>query len=373
MLPISSSCGRWALNTPAEDDCQILLVSFPRGAKSKYWCVAHDSSATARFGGRLDRCEGAYRSIPDYRRFNLDTDLYPGGVALWGAVEPVYNSTRWQGERGVHVHARKERGQKKDIDETFPAVEVTVAKDLLHQEPVVITRDTAVAYYLSRFLGRKIEAIFCPFCHAAHLDSDWYAVKPHRTHLCHNCNRLFTMPDRSVSNPLAAVQLKLGHRQKAEIRRAKEPLNILQSDYPGGLQIWASNPALLWTSNRAEEEGIHVHGWNARSIHPKLDGTFSSVTIDGILVNEHHLRYYMAQNSLAYLRNKVRSISCPECRAPQFDTGEAAFRPRSNRECGDCGHWFIIDRKRRMLVANPFVDTLKALRQRKRQIRKRAA
>lgn len=361
------------MTLPASDDCHICFVPLPRGDKPKYWCVAHEASATARFGGRLVRCEGAYRSIPDYKRFTLDTSSYPAGVALWGAVEPVYNSTRWLGERGVHVHARKARGRKKDVDETFAAVSVTVAKDLLHKEAVVITGDTAVAFYLGRFLGRKIEALFCPYCHSAHLDSDWFAIKPHRTHLCHNCNRLFKKPDRSVSNPLAAVQLELGHREKTELRRAKDSLNISHADYPGGLQIWASNPALLWTSNRAEEEGIHVHGWSARGVHPKLDGTFNSVIIDDIELDEEQLRYFMAQNSLAYLRNKVCSISCPTCQTLHFDKGESAFRPRRNRACAECGHQFSVDGKRRMVVANPFVDTLKALRLAKRQIRKRAA
>jgi transposase-like protein len=325
----------------------------------------------ARFGGRLERCEGAYQTIAEQERFLLDPASYAGGVALWGAVEPVYNTTKFKPERGVHVHARRERGRKKDIDRTFAAVEVLVRKDLLHEEKVLITRDTAVAYYLSRFLRRRVEAIFCPHCRAPHLDSDWFAVKPHRTHLCHNCHRTFRKPDRSISNPLSAVQLRLGHKEPAAPRRAKAALTILHDDYPGGLQIWASNPALLWTSNRAEEQGIHVHGWTGKGLKPKLDGTFSSVTIDGVDLNEEQLRYYMAQSALAYLRNKIRALKCPRCDAAHFDKGEAAFRPANLKTCENCGHQFVTA-GRRLLVSNPFVDTLRTLRQLKGRTGKRA-
>jgi transposase-like protein len=311
----------------------------------------------------MPRCEGAYRTISDLRRFRLDPAHFAGGVALWGAVEPVYNTAHVPEERGIHVHARHKAGKRKEIDRTYDAVELTVAKDLFHEERVLITAETAVAYYLSRFLNRQIVPIFCPRCHTPHLDSDWFAVKPHRTHLCHGCNRLFKEDAKRVSNPLEAVRHKLGDKDGARRPvRAKGALDIKQSDYPFGLQIWASNPALLWTSPRSEEEGIHVHGWNRNTIDPQLDGTFNRVVIDGIDLDEDQLRHFMAQNALVYMKGKVLSLKCPTCGNTHFDRGDAAFRPRKEHACRGCGTAFPTPGKRRLAVSNPFVDSLKALR-----------
>lgn len=74
--------------------------------------------------------------------------------------------------------------------------------------------------------------------HTPHLDSDWYAVKPQRSHLYHGCNRLFRHEARRVSNPLKMVRQQLnvvdgGPRQV----RAKGQLDIKQADYAGSLQI----------------------------------------------------------------------------------------------------------------------------------------
>ncbi|WP_257555740.1 hypothetical protein [Sphingobium sp. CFD-2] len=268
---------------------------------------------------------------------------------------------------GIHVHARKIAGGSKSIDRNFDAVQVTVDKDLLEQESVIITKETAVAYYISRFLERKIESLFCPKCGTPHLDSDWFAVKPHRTHLCHGCNELFRLPDKSISNPLSVVQLKLGYKKSSKPpRRATKRLNIAQAEYPGGLQIWASNPALLWTSRLSEEEGIHIHGWTGAERKPTLDDTFDTVVIDGVELNEEQLRYYMAQSALAYLRGKVHSIKCPNCQAAQFDAGEAAFRPKKERICHCCRFEFEPMGRRKLLVSNPFVDTIAALKQARR-------
>ena len=290
-------------------DCHIEFIPKPRQGRAKYWCLSHQASATARYGGRMDRCEGAYRSIPTTNRLVLDPEDFPGGIALWGAVEPVINTSRWAAESGIHVHARRVLGRKKKIiDRNFDAVELLVRKDLIEdKKSVMITRDTAVAYYLCRFLNQQLDALFCPHCGTPHLDSDWYAVKPHRTHLCHKCNKLFRAGRRSISNPLAAAQMSLGLPPSREPKRAKKFLEIDSSEFEGGLQIWASNPAILWTSPLREEAGIHVHAWKS-AVKPAEDDTFAAVIIDGILLDEAQLRTYMAQQSLYYLRGKVHSV-----------------------------------------------------------------
>jgi hypothetical protein len=347
----------------AKDDCHIVRVRDPSAGKPKYWCVAHEASATARFGGRLARCEGAYRTIAFHRRFKLNPNDFAGGVALWGAVGPVYNTAAAPVEKGIHVHARERPGGPKLIDATYDAVELDVPKDLFGESTVLITGETAVAYYLSRFLERRIVTLFCPFCDTPHLDSDWFAVKPHRVHLCHGCNKLFRKDIRRISNPLEAVRHKLKDPDSSrKVKQATGRLDIRQRDFPGGLQIWASNPALLWTSPRPEMAGIHLHAWPSATGNPKPDGTFGHVRIDGIDLDEQQLRVFMAQNALAYLRGKVVCLRCPACGAAKFDKGEAAFRPRSTHACGECGHEFVTPGRRRLVVSNPFVETIAELK-----------
>ena len=224
----------------------------------------------------------------------------------------------------------------------------------------MITRDTAVAYYLCRFLDQPLDALFCPKCGTAHLDSDWYAVKTHRTHLCHRCNQLFRAGRRSISNPLAAAQMSLGLPRSREPKRAKKCLKIETSNFPGGYQIWASNPAILWTSKLREESGIHVHAWKSGR-KPAEDDTFAAVMIDGVLLDEEQLRTYMAQHSLYYMRGKIHSVHCPKCGAPHFDGGAAAFRPTLEKRCIRCSSEFGFPGRRRLFVSNPFVDTISVL------------
>ena len=310
----------------------------------------------------MDRCEGAYRTIPSTNTLRLDPSEFKGGVALWGAVEPVLNTSKWAVDSGIHVHARTELGSKKKaIDRNFDAVELVVRENLIEdKKSVMITRDTAVAYYLCRFLDQPLDALFCTHCGTPHLDSDWYAVKPHRTHLCHKCNQLFRAGRKSISNPLAAAQMSLGLPKSKAPKRAKKSLEIRSSDFPGGYQVWASNPAILWTSKLREEEGIHVHAWKEKR-KPSEDDTFSTVTIDGILLDEIQLRTFMAQQSLYYLRGKIHSVRCPRCDQPHFDEGVAAFRPTVAKICVHCSCEFTFPDRRKLFVGNPFVDTVAAL------------
>ena len=356
----------------SEDDFHIHAVPKPRQGKTRYWCFSHNASATARFGRRMPRCEGAYQTVVDFRRFRLNADDFPGGVALWGAVDPVYNTANEPAERGIHVHAREKAGGRKVIDQTFDAVELKVRRDLFDEGRVLITAETAVAYYISRFLGRTIVGLFCPSCDTPHLDSDWFAVKPHKVHLCHACHKLFREDQKRISNPLELMHHQLGaFGPPVTPKRAKGNLDVRQADFPFGLQIWASNPALLWTSSRSEQEGIHVHGWAKAGTDPQLDGTFNHVRIDGIDLNEPQLRVFMAQNALVYMKGKVASLECPSCGESVFEQGETAFRPTCEHRCDKCGTEFVTQGRRR-LVSNPFVATVKALKTAAKQKRRTA-
>jgi hypothetical protein len=293
-------------------------VGKQRNGRPRYWCSVHQASATGRYGARLPVCEAAYRSIEPENVLELDPLDYPGGVALWGAVAPVYDTSGMPPEAGIHVHARKGGENDKEVDDTYDAVKIRYRRDLHENGLALINSEAAVSYYISRFLDRDIRHLFCTHCGELHLDKGFFAVKPHRRHLCHGCGRYFRDDQKGVSNPIALIRAQLDIFGPArEPVRPDRPLNIRQADYPGGIQIWASNPAILWTADRPEEEGLHVHGYSAPGQFA-FDETYSAVTIDGILLDESQIQHLMAQSALPYLVNKVVSLRCPTCETPHF-------------------------------------------------------
>ena len=60
--------------------------------------------------------------------------------------------------------------------------------------------------------------------------------------------------------------------------------------------IWASTPAVLWTANRPQEKGIHVHvNEGPRRV---VDDTFSEVLLDGKPLNRRALLDAMIAKTL---------------------------------------------------------------------------
>lgn len=339
-------------------ECLIESVGRQRNGNSRYWCTVHRAPATGRYGRRLVECESAYLDGGDGDVREIDPADFPGGVALWGAVEPVYNSSGHAADRGIHVHARIEPNGQKVIDQSFAEVRLPYNRDLIESRFAAVTRETGVAYYISRFLDRPMSTLYCVYCGEAHLDADWFAVKPHRRHLCHACGRMFAA-DRGISNPVMALRHHY-RDDRRELVRASRVLDARQQEYAGGFQIWASNPAILWTAKTPEKEGIHVHAYGGPDGYE--DDTFDRVILDGVELNEEQLRLFMAQKTLTYLADKVVSINCPSCDSPHCDTGEEAFLPHKDHICHKCGAGFETPGRRKLVVANPFGDTIAELK-----------
>ncbi len=344
-------------------ECDIVEVGKSRNGKFRYWCMAHGANATGRYGTRLQICEGAYLAISEADCFDLDGSKFPGGIGVWGAVEPIYNTSSFEFVPGVHVHARmSDSDDMKSIDKTFPAIRLSWDYNLFERKQVIIDQQAAVNYLASRYLDAKIDHLFCSHCGAVHLDSDYFAVHPHRRHLCHACGKYFSNGERGISNPVAFLRkLRDDSDENRMYERATEVLQINQADHPGGIQIWASNPAILWTVPRPEKEGLHVHvfGRSAQTEHERCkDDTFGKVIIDDICIDENMARQLMIQNSLPYLKNKIDSLYCPDCLCPHFDAGIIGFSPHKEHICENCGGKFVTPGKRRLVVSNPLRQTL---------------
>jgi hypothetical protein len=78
-----------------DEVCDITPVGKRRDGGTRYWCLAHKADATAKYGRRAKVCRAAHLPpmLPG-EILELDMDLYPSGVALWGAVPPIYDTTR---------------------------------------------------------------------------------------------------------------------------------------------------------------------------------------------------------------------------------------------------------------------------------------
>lgn len=343
--------------------CNIIGVGKRRDGGTRYWCIEHKADATAKYGKPAKECRYAQVPIITQDEFlKLSVDDYKGGVAIWGAVPPIYDTTRQPIDRGIHVHARRKATDKKAIDKTYRAVCLTSRHKMIPQEGVVVHELDAIYYMVTLMFGYAVKYVECTFCNYPHLDKDWFSVHPHRRHLCAGCGGYFRDTDTAIGNPISKIQEIFGGKAHPTTPATKT-LNIRQDEYPGGIQVWGSNPAILWTSTKKEEEGIHVHAFATLGDKPKFDDTFSSVTIDGICLDSTMVQVYMSQNALPHIAGRLIDVRCPGCKEPHFDIGELAFTPHENYVCHKCGLEFRSKGRRRKTIGNPIVGILKHLSQ----------
>lgn len=341
--------------------CAIKPVGKRRDGGTRYWCITHKADATAKYGRRAKVCRAAHLPpiLPE-EILELDVDQYPGGVALWGAVPPVYDTTRLPLDFGIHVHARKNKDGVKEIDRTYRSIKLIGRQ--LPSGGLHISEIDAVYYMVSSVFGFDTRHVRCTFCGYSHLDKDWFSIHPHRRHLCAGCGKNFRDTTLGIGNPIRATQQILGLLPRKP-KKAPKTLSIRQRDYPGGIQIWGSNPAIIWSSKKFEEEGIHVHAYKRNGELAKPDDTFSAVEIDGVRLNPVMVRTLMAQYSLPHLEGRVVPLKCDCCGAMEFSAGEQAFTPIVGRICSKCGGHLSAPTRLRRTIGNPLIATLERLGQ----------
>ena len=187
-------------NSDRKMKCEIVPVGKRRDGGTRYWCIRHKADATAKYGRPNIKCR--YADVPpitDKEHLNLDVSEYSGGVAIWGAAPPVYDTSALPLTRGVHVHARCTVGGRKLIDNTFRSVSISVDGKIYN-----ITEDDAIYFMVSAVFEIKTKYLECPFCKFNHLDKDWFCLHPHRRHLCAGCGRIFSDSEPSIANPISA-------------------------------------------------------------------------------------------------------------------------------------------------------------------------
>lgn len=213
---------------------------------------------------------------------------------------------------------------------------------------------------VSSVFGFDMRDVRCTYCGYPHLDKDWFSIHPHRRHLCAGCGKNFRDSVVGIGNPIRATQEILGLLPRKPVQAAKVH-SLQQSDYPGGVQVWGSNAAIIWSSEKAEEEGIHVHAYKADGEIANPDDTFSAVEIDGVRLDPAMVRTLMAQNSLPHLQARVVPLKCIRCDGMEFSSGEQAFTPVVGRICSKCQGELGGPTRLRRTVGNPLIATLEQL------------
>jgi hypothetical protein len=190
----------------------------------------------------------------------------------------------------IHVHVRKVASEKKIIDRDFPAISLMYGTHLgmFKNEGITrvnITPPSAFDFVCGVEDGREMSCINCPTCGYPHLDLGEFSRKPHRRHFCGNCGRDSTWSTK----PIVSTPLKLLHDQFAKNTKYEEPNRRLNLDDFSGCNymIWASTPAIVWSAERAQEYGIHVHVHDGKS--RIIDDTFSEVVLNGTALERSDL------------------------------------------------------------------------------------
>jgi len=333
--------------------CKIIEAGKRRDGGTRFWCTAHRADATAKYGVKAKTCRYAFTRFgyasPTTR---VSVDDFPGGVAAWGAVPPVYDTTRLPLDAGIHIHARTGDAREKDVDKTFANVELVLGATSWRIEEL-----DAINQMVSSVLGIHTSAVACTNCGRLHLDKDWFSLHAHARHLCAWCGQHFKDRQKAVGNPVAALPPAF---TSLPAIKSKRKIKFSQRNFAGGIRIWGSNPAIAWTGTHREEAGIHLHAYGEGGDIIE-DDTFGDVVIDGIRLDPHWTRVLMAQNSLPHLAGRIVSLICPHCGNKQKDYGIDAFTPRRERTCETCEREFAAPGRLKKVIANPLVSDLEVL------------
>jgi hypothetical protein len=294
------------------------------------------------------------------KKLKLGLKDYPGGLGIWAAVSPIYDTVGFSGQQdiGVHIHGRKLPRGEKELDDTFDVIVLEIDGG---SGSVKIDRANAIAFTFSTLGGLKTSALKCTRCDTLHLDEGYLAMHRHHKHICRLCGKELHTKTPSIGNPLAIVGQSLLRSDSTSVK-TEQVLEIKQSDFAGGIRLWTShNPAVVMLPGRQEVEGVHIHCYE-KSGARVVDGTFKHINIDGIIIESEQARLFTIQANIEMLLNCIVSENCPYCGEPHFDIGENAWEPHTVHTCYHCTKSFSVASYEN--ISNPLLGKLANLRAR---------
>lgn len=225
-------------------------------------------------------------------------------IGIWCSL-PAAISTKQITRRAprIHVHKRMRGLAHKVIDTDFNAIVCTYNQSLglfnnSEITKIQVTPPAAFEFVRSLELGETISCVSCKRCGYPHLDLGSFARRPHAKHFCGNCgNDSIWSSEPIVSNPLKPL-----HDQFNNSNIYISPVRSLDLDEHLSLghefDVWASTPAVVWTANRPQEKGIHVHVYNSARTEILIDETFGAVTLNNRELSRDALWNTMIYNTI---------------------------------------------------------------------------
>lgn len=160
----------------------------------------------------------------------------------------------------IHIHKRFAGADKKVLDRDFDAIVCSYNQNLgLFASSAItqiqVTPPPLVVSSLEE--GREMPCVTCKKCGYPHLDLGSFARAPHAKHFCGNCgNDSVWSEGKIVSTPLRPLHDQFNNSNTYII--PDRSINL--DDYEGrDFELWSSTPAVVWTADRPQEKGIHVH------------------------------------------------------------------------------------------------------------------
>lgn len=221
-------------------------------------------------------------------------------IGVWCSLPPAMASEAVDKRSPrIHIHKRFSGAESKLLDRDFNAVVCSYNQDLGLFESgdisqIQITPPAAFEFVKALEEGREMSCISCKRCGYPHLDLGSFAHTPHAKHFCGNCGNDSIWSDgKIVSTPLKPL-----HDQFNNSNRYVIPERTVNLDEYAGrrFELWSSTPAVLWTADRPQEKGIHVHVYeDGRRV---IDDTYGKVIYEGKELDRKVLWQKMAANTI---------------------------------------------------------------------------
>ncbi len=288
--------------------CDIVEAGKMRNGQKRWWCRTHQKHwgtkgdiAAARASGFV-KCSNhmqpmSYVINPPHVKMEDHSE-----VGIWCSLPPALTTDQFQVRRRpqIHVHLRADPAGRKEVDADFDAISLhyNPAGDLFANNEITkvhVTPPAALEFVLALENGIDMGCINCRDCGYPHLDLGDFARTPHAKHLCGNCGR-----DNTWSRgPITSTPLKPLHDQFSRANQYVEVDRLINLDEYAGcsFDVWASTPAILWTADRPQERGIHVH---VRDQNGKwlIDDTFGTVIHQGVVLDRIDMLERMVANTI---------------------------------------------------------------------------